>query len=141
MRQRKEVRKELSIQIRVTVEQKKILGEAATKAGLGLSSWLLTTGLRAATTQSTLGSALAPAPATAKVVQRRAPCLGTRESAPEAVTQLDSNGAEVRDALVGLGFKRGLADAAVLEARDRLGVSAPFQTWIREALQICGKPA
>ena len=48
-KRRKKVRKELSIQVRVTAEQKKILGEAATKAGLGLSSWLLTTGLKAAT--------------------------------------------------------------------------------------------
>lgn len=48
-KRRKKVRKDLSIQVRVTAEQKKILGEAATKAGLGLSSWLLTTGLSAAT--------------------------------------------------------------------------------------------
>lgn len=48
-KRRKKVRKDLSIQIRVTAEQKKILGEAATRAGLGLSSWLLTTGLKAAT--------------------------------------------------------------------------------------------
>ncbi len=48
-KRRKKIRKDLSIQVRVTAEQKKILGEAATKAGLGLSSWLLTTGLKAAT--------------------------------------------------------------------------------------------
>jgi uncharacterized protein (DUF1778 family) len=47
-KRRKKVRKDTSIQIRVTAEQKKILGDAATKAGLGLSSWLLTTGLKAA---------------------------------------------------------------------------------------------
>jgi len=48
-KRRKKLRKELSIQIRVTAEQKRILADAATKAGLGLSSWLLTTGLKAAT--------------------------------------------------------------------------------------------
>jgi uncharacterized protein (DUF1778 family) len=48
-KRRKKVRKEFSIQIRVTAEQKKILANAAAKAGLGLSSWLLTTGLKVAT--------------------------------------------------------------------------------------------
>jgi uncharacterized protein (DUF1778 family) len=47
-KRRKKVRKDLSIQIRVTADQKKILVDAATRAGLGLSSWLLTTGLQAA---------------------------------------------------------------------------------------------
>jgi hypothetical protein len=45
---RKEVRKDLSIQIRVTSEQKKSLNEAATKLGLGLSGWMLSTCLQAA---------------------------------------------------------------------------------------------
>lgn len=49
-KRRKKVRKDLSIQIRVTAEQKDILAAAATKAGIGLSSWLLTTGLKAAQT-------------------------------------------------------------------------------------------
>ena len=44
---RKEIRKDLSIQIRVTAEQKKSLNEAAAKVGLGLSSWMLTTCLQA----------------------------------------------------------------------------------------------
>jgi uncharacterized protein (DUF1778 family) len=43
----KKARKELTIMIRVTGEQKRRLAEAATHAGLGLSSWLLTTGLQA----------------------------------------------------------------------------------------------
>ena len=45
---RKEVRKEDQIRIRLTEEQKAILTEAATKAGLGVSSWLLALGLREA---------------------------------------------------------------------------------------------
>jgi uncharacterized protein (DUF1778 family) len=47
-KRRKKVRKDLSIQVRVTLEQKKTLADAATKAGLGVSTWLLTTGLKAA---------------------------------------------------------------------------------------------
>ena len=45
---RKEVRKDTSIQIRATAEQKKSLTEAATKLGLGLSGWMLSTCLQAA---------------------------------------------------------------------------------------------
>lgn len=45
-RKPKALRKEDSIRIRVTAEQKEVLTEAATKAGLGVSSWLLTLGLR-----------------------------------------------------------------------------------------------
>jgi uncharacterized protein (DUF1778 family) len=45
---RKKIRKEKSIQVRVTAEQKRILADAAAKAGLGLSSWLLMLGLKAA---------------------------------------------------------------------------------------------
>lgn len=41
-------RKEDQIRIRVTTEQKTILTEAATKAGLGVSGWLLSVGLREA---------------------------------------------------------------------------------------------
>lgn len=43
---RKAVRKEESIRIRVTDAQKQALTEAATGAGLGVSSWLLMLGLR-----------------------------------------------------------------------------------------------
>lgn len=45
-KRRKAVLKEESIHIRLTMEQKDALTEAATKAGLGLSTWLLTLGLR-----------------------------------------------------------------------------------------------
>lgn len=45
---RKETRKEDQIRIRVTAEQKAILGDAAEKAGLGVSGWLLSLGLREA---------------------------------------------------------------------------------------------
>ena len=45
---RKEVRKDLSIQIRATAEQKESLAEAATKLGLTLSGWMLSTCLQAA---------------------------------------------------------------------------------------------
>jgi len=48
VKRRKEVRKEDSIRIRVTEDQKRILTDAAEHAGLGVSSWLLTVGLRAA---------------------------------------------------------------------------------------------
>ena len=41
-------RKEESIRIRVTEAQKRTLTRAATKAGLGVSSWLLSVGLQAA---------------------------------------------------------------------------------------------
>jgi uncharacterized protein (DUF1778 family) len=46
--QRKAVRKEDSIRLRCTAEQKEILTEAATRAGLGVSGWLLSIGLREA---------------------------------------------------------------------------------------------
>ncbi len=39
-------RKEEIVRIRLTAEQKTALSEAATKMGLGLSSWLLNLGLR-----------------------------------------------------------------------------------------------
>lgn len=44
----KKVLKGLSIQIRVNADQKKILKEAATTAGAGLSTWMLMTSLAAA---------------------------------------------------------------------------------------------
>lgn len=43
---RKQVRKEESIRIRVTSEQKNMLVAAAATAGLGVSGWLLMLGLR-----------------------------------------------------------------------------------------------
>ncbi len=45
---RKEIRKEKSIQVRVTSAQKETLTRAADEAGLGVSSWLLMLGLQAA---------------------------------------------------------------------------------------------
>jgi uncharacterized protein (DUF1778 family) len=42
------MKKTHSIQVRVTLEQKNALAAAANAAGLGLSTWLLTTGLEAA---------------------------------------------------------------------------------------------
>lgn len=48
VKRRKDVRKEDSIRIRVTAEQKETLTDAATRAGLGLSSWMLAISLRAA---------------------------------------------------------------------------------------------
>jgi uncharacterized protein (DUF1778 family) len=48
VQRRKEVRKEDSIRIRVTSEQKEILTAAAERDGQGLSGWLLAVGLRAA---------------------------------------------------------------------------------------------
>jgi uncharacterized protein (DUF1778 family) len=53
IKRRKEVRKEDSIRIRVTAEQKEILNVAAERDGQGLSSWLLAAGLRAARSAST----------------------------------------------------------------------------------------
>ncbi len=47
-KRRKAVRKEDSIHIRVTSEQKAALQEAADKAGIGVSSWMLVTSLREA---------------------------------------------------------------------------------------------
>jgi len=47
-KRRKRVRKEENVQIRVTKEQKATLARAAEKAGLGLSSWMLTITLAAA---------------------------------------------------------------------------------------------
>jgi uncharacterized protein (DUF1778 family) len=47
IKRRKEVRKEDSIRIRVTEEQKQALTEAAERSGLGVSSWLLMLGMRA----------------------------------------------------------------------------------------------
>jgi uncharacterized protein (DUF1778 family) len=48
IKRRKEVRKEDSIRIRVTEEQKQTLTEAAERSGLGVSSWMLSVGLREA---------------------------------------------------------------------------------------------
>jgi uncharacterized protein (DUF1778 family) len=48
VKRRKEVRKEDSIRIRVTADQKQTLVDAATRAGLGVSSWMLTVSLREA---------------------------------------------------------------------------------------------
>lgn len=45
---RKAVHKEDQIRLRCTTEQKATLTEAATRAGLGLSGWLLSLGLREA---------------------------------------------------------------------------------------------
>jgi hypothetical protein len=45
-KRRKKIRKELSIQVRVTAAQKVVLVKAAKKVGLGVSTWLLTLGLR-----------------------------------------------------------------------------------------------
>ena len=43
-----EAKKTSQIRIRVTASQKAVLSAAADKAGLGISSWLLTVGLREA---------------------------------------------------------------------------------------------
>lgn len=48
VKRRKEVRKDQDIRIRVTADQKQTLTDAATRAGLGVSSWLLMLGLREA---------------------------------------------------------------------------------------------
>jgi uncharacterized protein (DUF1778 family) len=48
VKRRKEVRKDQDIRLRVTEEQKQTLTDAATRAGLGVSSWLLMLGLREA---------------------------------------------------------------------------------------------
>jgi uncharacterized protein (DUF1778 family) len=55
VKRRKEVRKEDSIRIRVTAEQKQTLTDAAERSGLGLSSWLLAVGLRAAQERQSIG--------------------------------------------------------------------------------------
>jgi uncharacterized protein (DUF1778 family) len=55
IKRRKEVRKEDTVRIRVTTEQKETLTEAATQAGLSLSSWLLAVGLRAAQERQRIG--------------------------------------------------------------------------------------
>ena len=47
-RKPKAQRKEADIRIRVTESQKKTLVDAAARAGIGVSSWLLTLGLREA---------------------------------------------------------------------------------------------
>jgi uncharacterized protein (DUF1778 family) len=47
-KRRKQVRKELSLHIRVTEAQKAELSAAAERAGIGLSSWMLAVALRAA---------------------------------------------------------------------------------------------
>ena len=47
-RKPKALRKEAIINVRLTDEQKTTLTEAATRAGLGVSSWLLSLGLREA---------------------------------------------------------------------------------------------
>jgi uncharacterized protein (DUF1778 family) len=48
IKRRKATRKEDSIHVRVTAEQKQALADAAERAGVGLSTWLLMVGLREA---------------------------------------------------------------------------------------------
>jgi hypothetical protein len=47
---------------------------------------------------------------------------------------------DVRDALVGLGFSKPIAQEAAADARRNLGDGAPLELWIREALRCCPKP-
>lgn len=47
-KRRKAIRKEESIRLRCTTQQKEILEKAAERAGLGLSGWMLMIGLREA---------------------------------------------------------------------------------------------
>jgi len=51
-RKAKNLRKEDSIRIRVSEEQKRVLSEAAERAGLDVSSWLRNLGMRAARAES-----------------------------------------------------------------------------------------
>jgi len=48
IKRRKTVRKTEVVTIRVTQDQKRLLGEAAERVGLGVSPWLLTLGMREA---------------------------------------------------------------------------------------------
>ncbi len=81
---RKRVRKDRSIMIRVTDEQKRLLAAAATKSGLGLSSWMLATCLHA------LGACGASSPAPPDAPAVNACCELGPELAPACI------GAELR---------------------------------------------
>jgi uncharacterized protein (DUF1778 family) len=48
IKRRKATRKEETVQIRMTAEQKEVLAAAAERRGLPMSTWLLTLGLREA---------------------------------------------------------------------------------------------
>lgn len=48
VKRRKAVRKDQAVLVRLTVEQKEILTAAAERVGLGLSTWILSTALKAA---------------------------------------------------------------------------------------------
>jgi len=65
----------------------------------------------------------------------------TTVRAPVGATKLDHAvvRAQARDALVGLGWKPGIARAAVDEACAHVGVGAEIQMVIREALRRCPK--
>jgi len=62
--------------------------------------------------------------------------------APVGATRLDDAvvRAQARDALVGLGWKSGIARAAVDEACAHVGVGSAIEIVIREALRRCPKP-
>ena len=62
--------------------------------------------------------------------------------APVGATKLDDSvvRAQARDALVGLGWKPGIARTAVDEACAHVGVGAEIAVVIREALQRCPRP-
>lgn len=45
--------------------------------------------------------------------------------------------AEARDALVGLGWRPAIAGGAVAAACERVGIGAPLEMLIREALRCC----
>jgi len=55
MAAKKKALKEKTIQLRVTAAQKAILMKAANKAGIGLSSWMLTVSLAAANKSDSVG--------------------------------------------------------------------------------------
>ena len=63
-------------------------------------------------------------------------------SAPVGATRLDGAviRAQARDALVGLGWKPGIARVAVDEALAHVGVDGDLEPVIREALRRCPKP-
>ena len=105
--------------------------------------------VRAATPASRVASAVAT-PASTPIAAPAARAANANAADPAAstpahggATSLDAAllRAQAKDALVGLGWKPGIARAAVDEARAHVGRDATLGSLIREALRRCPKPA
>ncbi len=105
------------------------------------SSDVTSPSLTAAPTSHVGSASPAAAPPTSHVGSA-SPTAAPSTSHVGSATRLDETIArtQAREALVGLGWKPGIARAAVDEACSQVGATAPLDVLIREALRRCPKP-